>query len=181
MGMKEIPVMIIIDAWNVALLNKECLESILITELKMYNNSQEIIMEDNKNCILLKRKEYDELVKLANSKKPDEVWISMTRTIGGTYDGKYSISYNSGMEKFEVGKQLYSQINRILKKYDEELMISFEKRLEEMKKPYLEKIKQLKNAHNDIITKLKSMSRFEMHRYLKNYEYWMIDYGSNSK
>ena len=42
-------------------------------------------MDNNENCVLLKRKEYDDLVKLANSKKPDklELEIELFSRYGG--------------------------------------------------------------------------------------------------
>ena len=39
-------------------------------------------MEDNGKCVILKRKEYDDLVAKAESKKPDYINIKLQQEIG---------------------------------------------------------------------------------------------------
>lgn len=60
-------------------------------------------MENNK-CIILKRKEYDDLVAKAEGKKPDVINI---------YFG-YGFNNNRIISSIDLSEKIYSQINRII-------------------------------------------------------------------
>lgn len=111
-------------------------------------------MEENKNCILLKRKEYDELVKLANSKKPDIITV---KYFGGKYipDRSFDISYTLNGENIDISSNISSQIRRIIRKYEEGIMNNLEDRINEIESKFAEK--------------LKPMGLFKLHSFIANY------------
>ena len=99
-------------------------------------------MEDNGKCIILKRKEYDELVAKANSNKPD--YIEVTLDLCNYYD---RISSNLIFSD-KLNNQLRGMVKLVLDKIDskqEEIM---------------------KTAYGEIA----NMSRRERRKFLKQYE-----------
>jgi len=66
-------------------------------------------MDNNENCIILKRKEYDYLVKLANSKKPDKLELEIE--LFSRYGGALIVNdyLNLGLSE-----SLYKQLKRII-------------------------------------------------------------------
>ena len=63
-------------------------------------------MDNNENCVLLKRKEYDDLVKLANSKKGDKLLLDLDIETRSRYLYVYG--------ELKLSDALYTQIRRIL-------------------------------------------------------------------
>ena len=71
----------------------------------------------NSGCIILKNKEYEELVAKANSKKQDEILISWRCTIGFNTKNTYKIESVSG--DFTVSNGLSNQIRKILARIED--------------------------------------------------------------
>jgi len=63
-------------------------------------------MDNNNNCVILKRKEYDDLTKLANSKKGDKLLLYLD------IDTKYK--YFNVRSELDLSKALSTQIRHIL-------------------------------------------------------------------
>ena len=103
-------------------------------------------MEDNKNCILLKRKEYDELVKKAESKKPDTIRIEYF-----WYNASYSANISSTID---LSKGLKSQILSI----DEKIIERIEKQIQDREQ----------KIRDNILLELKGKGLFGLYRWLKN-------------
>ena len=103
---------------------------------------------DNNNCVILKRKEYDDLTKLANSKKLDKIYIEIikgdkfeSRNVWGTID--LSINLRS---------QIYRIINLMKNQSKKELKY------------------ELNKQHAYIHEKIANMSWWKRRKYLKQYE-----------
>jgi len=63
-------------------------------------------MDNNNNCVILKRKEYDDLIKLANSKKGDKLILDL--------DIDTSYKYLNVYGELDLSKALSTQIRHIL-------------------------------------------------------------------
>jgi|GEM_PF-5219403 hypothetical protein len=70
-------------------------------------------MDDNDNCVIVKRKEYDELVKLANSKKGDKLLLDLD------IDTRYK--YLNVYGELDLSRTLFKQIRRILLRVEDRL------------------------------------------------------------
>ena len=70
-------------------------------------------MDNNENCVLLKRKEYDDLVKLANSKKGDKLLLDLDIETRSKYLNVYS--------ELKLSDALSAQIRRILLRVEDKL------------------------------------------------------------
>ena len=99
-------------------------------------------MEDNGKCIILKRKEYDELVAKANSNKPDYIHVTL-------YPCNY---YDRISSNLIFSNKLNNQLRRMIKL----LLNKIDSRQEETKRTICEELAR--------------MSRRERRKFLKQYE-----------
>jgi len=110
---------------------------------------------ENKNCILLKNKEYIELIKQANEKKPD--YINLSYTIDEYWMGKirYSSKINSSLD---LHHKLHYQIQNIVDLHGE--VIS--KQIEE------------NNSKVTELTKSEIEDEIKRKTFLELYKYWKL-------
>jgi len=70
-------------------------------------------MDNDNNCVILKRKEYDDLIKLANSKKGDKLLLDL--------DIETRYKYLNVYGELDLSKALSAQIRRILLRVEDKL------------------------------------------------------------
>lgn len=112
-------------------------------------------MKENKNCILLKSKEYDNLVARAEANKPD--YIKVNYSIDYYRNG--SVRYYCPVEaNFNLTYNLEKQISNIGKLMSEKIIKEIDIQSEATEIA----------AKTDLINKLKLMSFWELRKWLKS-------------
>lgn len=79
------------------------------------------------DCVIIKRKEYEELKALAESKKPDEIWITFTIRPSREFESFPMVVVDQQKMSTKIEGKLIWQVRSII----ENLSIKFDKKLSE--------------------------------------------------
>lgn len=132
---------------------------------------------NNQECVLIKRKDLEELERKAESKKPDEINVHLMYRDSG-YIGDPSIHLNTTLSLHE---NLRSQIMRMISLHREKIVKKvnedYDERVKEMdieNGSQLRKINSLKEGirmNSDELTKISKMTVREFRRWRKQYKH----------
>jgi hypothetical protein len=128
------------------------------------------------DCVIIKRKEYEELKALAESKKPDEIWITFTIRPTHEFESFPMVVVDQQKMSTKIEGKLIWQVRSII----ENLSIKFDKKLSERENFWIDhrlpkmisqereqaRIKAINKTH-DI---LKLMTKRELYKHVHNFK-----------